>query len=401
MTEKLFYRDAFISEFDARVLSCTESGKGYFETVLDRTAFYPEGGGQNGDTGWLLPDGAEGEKIRVFDTHEKDGLIRHYTKQPVAEGVSVHGILDFERRFGLMQNHSGEHIVSGLVNSRFGFNNVGFHMGADAVTIDFDGELTMDDLRSIEEAANEIVWRDLEVRIHVYDEHDCEGLSYRSKKELHGSVRLVTFPDADVCACCGTHVKRTGQIGLIRIISAERFRQGVRVQMLCGRDAYRYDTAMVEQNHLVSVALSAKPALTGEAVARLKETAAADAYRVMETEKKLFEMKAAALSGRGNVMLIEEDLSPDSVRRLTDAVMKTCKGIACVFSLCDDGARYALGQENGDLREMNKKLNLELAGRGGGKPFFVQGSCKAGKEQIIRWARENGLDLSGGAPTEI
>ncbi len=392
MTEKIYYQDAFIREFDAAVISCTANPKGYYETVLDRTAFYPEGGGQNGDTGWLVPEGNESERIEVFDTHEKDGLIRHYTKKPLPEGISVHGVLDFDRRFALMQNHSGEHIVSGLVNSRFGYNNVGFHMGADAVTIDFDGELTMEDLRCIEEAANEIVWKDLETGIHVYDERECENLSYRSKKELHGEVRLVTFPEADVCACCGTHVKRTGQIGLIRIISAERFRGGVRVQMLCGRDAYRYDTAMVEQNHLVSVALSAKPALTGEAVTRLKETAAADAFRVMETEKKLFEMKAGALSGCGNVLLIEEELSPDSLRRLTDAVMKTCGGIACVFSLTQDGARYAIGQENGDLRELNKKLNLELEGRGGGKPFFVQGSCRSGKEQIIRWAQENGFE---------
>ena len=388
MTEKLFYQDAFISEFEASVISCSDNGKGRFEIVLDRTAFYPEGGGQSGDQGTLKA----GEKtVIITDTHEKDGKIIHYADAPLADGTAVKGRIDFEKRFRRMQNHSGEHIVSGLVNSRFGYNNVGFHMGKDAVTIDFDGELSMEDLREIELQANEVVWADKEVIIRSYDEDACAGMSYRSKKELHGQVRLVTIPGADVCACCGTHVRRTGQIGLIRIISAERFRGGVRVEMLCGKDAFLFDTAMIEQNHQVSVALSAKPYLTGEAVRRIKETASADAFRLMETEKKLFLLQAQSLSGSGNVILIEEGLSSDSVRRLTDAVMKTCKGIACVFSTDGENARYAVGQENGDLRELNRRLNQELDGRGGGKPFFVQGSCRAGKERIIDWAEENGF----------
>ena len=390
MTQRLYYEDAYLQEFDAVVTACTEAGKGLYAIELDRTAFYPEGGGQAGDTGTItLPGNAI---VRVTDTIEKEERILHLTDTPLTAGTDVKGRIDFEKRFGRMQNHSGEHIVSGLVNSRYGYNNVGFHMGSDTVTIDFDGELTMDQLREIEAKANEAVWENKEVEINVYDEKDCADLTYRSKKELHGRVRIVTFPGYDVCACCGTHVKRTGEIGLIRIISVEKFRGGVRVEMLCGRDAFRYDTMMAEQNHLVSVALSAKPSLTGEAVSRLKETAAQDAFRVLELEKKIFKMRAEMLSGAGNVLIFEENASPDSLRRLADAVMESCGGIACVFSPDGENARYAMGQVNGDLKELTRQMNESLDGRGGGKPFFVQGSCHADRDGILAWAKKSGVD---------
>ena len=391
MTQRLYYEDAYLQEFDAVVTSCEENGKGAFEIELDRSAFYPEGGGQSGDEGSLVPAGSD-LKIQVADTQEKDGRILHIADQPLDPGTVIKGRIDFEKRFGRMQNHSGEHIVSGLVNSRYGYNNVGFHMGSDVVTIDFDGELTMEELRQIETKANEAVWENKEVEIRVYDEKDCADLTYRSKKELHGEVRIVTFPGFDVCACCGTHVKRTGEIGLIRIISVERFRGGVRVEMLCGKDAFEYDTLMVEQNHRMSVALSAKPSLTGEAVSRLKENASRDAFRLLEMEKKMCAMRAEMLRDAGNVLIIEEEASPDSLRRLADAVMSTCGGIACVFCPEGDNARYAMGQTDGNLKELTRQMNESLDGRGGGKPFFVQGSCHAGRDKILSWAKESGLN---------
>ena len=391
MTQRLYYEDAYLQEIDAVVTACSENGKGAFEIELDRTAFYPEGGGQSGDEGSLTAAGS-GVNVRISDTQEKDGRILHIAGQPIEAGTAVKGRIDFEKRFRRMQNHSGEHIVSGLVNSRFGYNNVGFHMGSDAVTIDFDGELTMEELRQIEAKANEAVWENKEVVINVYDEKDCASLTYRSKKELHGEVRIVTFPGYDVCACCGTHVKRTGEIGLIRIISVERFRGGVRVEMLCGKDAFEYDTMMVEQNHLVSVALSAKPSLTGEAVGRLKENASSDAFRVLEMEKKICVMRSEMLKDAGNVLIFEEGASPDSIRRLADAVMGTCGGIACVFCPEGDNARYAMGQTDGNLKELTRQMNESLDGRGGGKPFFVQGSCHASRDKILSWAKESGLN---------
>ena len=391
MTKRLYYEDAYQQEFDAVVIACAGNGKGLYEIELDQSAFYPEGGGQGGDSGTLIPDDSD-LKILVTDTQEKDGRIFHIADQPLEPGTVIKGRIDFQKRFGRMQNHSGEHIVSGLVNSRYGYNNVGFHMGSDAVTIDFDGELSMEQLREIEAKANEAVWENKEVQISVYDEKDCAGMTYRSKKELHGEVRIVTFPGYDVCACCGTHVKHTGEIGLIRIISVERFRGGVRVEMLCGKEAFEYDTMMVEQNHQVSVALSAKPSLTGEAVCRLKENASTDAFRVLEMEKEINALRAKMLKDEGNVLILEEGKTPDSLRRLADAVMSTCGGIACVFCIEGENARYAMGQADGDLKELTRQMNESLDGRGGGKPFFVQGSCHASRDKILTWAKESGLN---------
>ncbi|MCR5161234.1 MAG: alanyl-tRNA editing protein [Lachnospiraceae bacterium] len=384
MTQKIFYEDAYCREFDAVVVSCTEH-KGRYEIILDRTAFYPEGGGQSGDTGTLrfpTDEGGQGS-AEIFDTHETPEGIAHYSKTPVEAGTRVQGTIDWDRRFDLMQNHTGEHIVSGLIHEAYGYENVGFHMGSDMITIDLSGELTAQQLREIEAKANETVWRNVPVGIRVYDEESVKALTYRSKKELHGEVRIVTVPGADVCACCGTHVRTTGEIGLIKLISCEKFRGGVRVEMLCGRKALEYMNEVWEQNHRISVALSARPLATAEAVDRMKSAAAQDSMRMADMERRQNELEAAQLAGAGNCVLFRENLGADNVRRLAVSVMESCKGICAVFS-GDDGSgyKYAAGLENGDIRSLVKEMNTELNGRGGGKPFFAQGSVTCTRNDI-------------------
>ena len=389
MTERIFDRDAYCRIFSATVLACREE-KEHYAVLLDRTAFYPEGGGQSGDTGVLryeqtaareLP--AAQRLIRVFDTQENEERIWHLTDSPVEVGSRVEGEIDWEERFDRMQNHTGEHIVSGLIHAAFGYQNVGFHMGSDSITIDLSGELTMDQLRLIERKANEVVWHNTELIIDRCSEEEAAGREFRSKKELHGIVRIVTIPGADVCACCGTHVRRTGEVGLIRIISCEKFRNGVRVEMLCGKRAYLYDTAVVEQNHEVSVALSAKTLETAHAVRRTKANLEEAVFKTIGLEQKLFAMTARELSGKGNVVLCIGPMTPDNVRKLAVAVMETCEGICAVFAGNDEeGYKYALGQTGGELRAFVKEMNEALSGRGGGKPFFAQGSVSAGMEMI-------------------
>ena len=382
MTERLYYQDTYCREFEAQVVSCTE-GKNRFEVVLDRTAFYPEGGGQPGDTGCLVFNGTE---INVFDTHEKNGEVVHYTDRQVQAGAKVSGKIDWQHRFDLMQNHSGEHIVSGLIHERFGYQNVGFHMGKDMITIDFDGDFSVQDMKEIELRANETVWADVPVQIQNCTEEEVSAMEFRSKKELHGTIRIVTFPGADVCACCGTHVKRTGEIGLIRLISLQKFRNGVRMEMLCGRKALLYTEQICEQNRLISVALSAKPVQTAEAVERLKALSAETAYRLAGLEEKVFNERAKILTGAGDVLLFEENLSPEGVRKLAAAVMETCGG-RCVVCSGEDGAgyKYAIGQKDGDLRQTVKQFNAACSGRGGGKPFFAQGSVNAARTEIEKF----------------
>ena len=229
-TKKLYYDDPFLREFSAQVLSCEEV-KGGFSVVLDATAFYPEGGGQPADRGTL-------GMIRVLDVHEKDGVITHLCDGGFEPGETVKGAIDWARRFDHMQQHSGEHICSGLICERFGCDNVGFHMGADIVTIDFNAEIGWEELMEIEARANRYIYEDHAIDIQFHRGAELEAIDYRSKKPLEGDVRIVSFPGADCCACCGTHVSRSGQVGIVKFLSCQKFREGVRIELLCGERAY-------------------------------------------------------------------------------------------------------------------------------------------------------------------
>lgn len=380
MTERLYYEDVYCEEFLATVTDCKEGKHGY-EITLNRSAFYPEGGGQPGDRGVLIT--MEQDLIVISDTHEKYGEVVHYADRPLEPGTAVAGRIDWAYRFDLMQNHSGEHIVSGLVHEKFGFENVGFHMSADRMTVDFSGEFSLEDMRLLELRANEVVWKNVPVDIRLYSEEEVKLLKYRSKKELNGQVRIVTFPGADVCACCGTHVSHSGEIGLIKLISLHKFRGGVRMEMVCGRKALEYVNDICTQNQQISVMLSAKPGETADAVAHLKETEEKTRFRMNQMEQEVFARKAENLKNAGDVLLFEEGLSPDSVRKLAVAVMEVCNGRCAVFSGDDEqGYKYGIGEQDGDLRAFIKEMNQTLHGRGGGKPFFAQGSVMAKKTEI-------------------
>ena len=374
-TEKLYYQDAYLRTFSAVVMDCQPASDGW-RVVLDRTAFYPEGGGQPGDTGAL-------NDVEVWDTHEKDGRVLHYTRQPLPVGERVTGQIHLARRFDHMQQHSGEHIVSGLIHARYGYDNVGFHLGADLVTIDLNGILDEAQLAELEAQANQAVWADTETQITWPDGPALAALDYRSKKELSGAVRIVTFPGSDVCACCGTHVRRTGEIGLIKLLTVQKFRSGVRVEMACGKRALDWLNTVAAQNHQTSVLLSAKADQTAGAVRRLYDEAQDLKARLAALQERVFADRAAQLSGAGDVLVFEDGLAADGVRRLCDAVLQTCGGRCAVFSGTDSqGYKYAVGRREGDLRPLVQALNAALHGRGGGKPSFAQGSVQADRAEI-------------------
>ena len=285
-----------------------------------------------------------------------------------------------------MQQHSGEHIVSGLVHEKYGYDNVGFHMRSDVITIDFSGVLTEEQLAGIEEETNRKIWENGEVEIFYPKKEELERLPYRSKKELTGKVRLVQFPGADLCACCGTHVMRAGEIGMVKLLTVEKFREGVRVTMISGRRVLDYLNMVNEQNHQISVKLSAKTEETAQAVERLHEENYRLKGQILHLTQELCDTEAKRFEGAGNVLIFHEGLEGDSVRKMADAVMETCAGCCAVFSRNEDGSyKYAMGEKNGDLRQFTKEMNQALNGRGGGKPFFVQGSVKAEEDEIRRF----------------
>ena len=376
MTEKLYYADSFLTEFTARALSCEKSKNGW-EVQLDRTAFYPEGGGQPSDHGTL--GGAA-----VSDVRERDGVIYHTCDRALEVGSQAAGTIDFQRRFDFMQQHSGEHIVSGILCGRFHCDNVGFHIGHELVTIDFNAVLTAEDVQEVELLANRYIWEDHPIRVSWPSQAELDALHYRSKKALSGAVRIVTWPEADCCACCGTHVRSSGQVGCVKLISCQKFREGVRIEMAAGGRALAYCNAIAQQNSQVSQLLSAKPTATAAAVERVQKELYTLRGRVTALEESDFARKAQLYAGAGDVLLVEGAMSAESIRKLCTAVQESAGGRCAVFAGGDGMYQYAVSQPDGDLRALAKEINAALNGRGGGKPGFIQGSVQAGAADIQR-----------------
>ncbi|MDY3282052.1 alanyl-tRNA editing protein [Dysosmobacter sp.] len=374
-TEKLYYRDAYLTEFTANVLSCEKTDKAW-QVVLDRTAFYPEGGGQPADHGTL-------GTARVTDVHEKEGVIVHTCAAPVEPGP-VTGRVDWARRFDHMQQHSGEHILSGILCADYRCDNVGFHMGADVVTIDYNTDISWQQALAAEAKANDVIWADRATEVTYPGREELERLQYRSKKELTGQVRIVTFPAADCCACCGTHVRRSGEVGLVKVLSVQKFREGVRMEILCGGRALHYLGAVYDQDRAVAQALSVKPEQTAAAVARLQSELQEAKFRAARLEEAHFADLAARYAGAGDVLLVQPPMSADSARRLADAVARSSGGLGAVFAGSDEEKyNYALVAADGrDISARVKAMNAALRGRGGGRNGFAQGSVAAAKAEI-------------------
>lgn len=375
--EKLFYKDPYLREFESVVVSCEKSKKGY-EVVLEETAFYPEGGGQPSDVGML-------NNVRVSDVHEREGRVVHTTDGPLTPGQTVHGEIDWRRRFDHMQNHSGEHVLSGLIHERFGYDNVGFHMGSDVVTIDFNGLIKEEELAQLEEAANEIVYRDVPLEIRFPDPEELGAMEYRSKKELKGQVRIVTVPGADVCACCGTHVRRTGEIGIIKTLGMIHYKGGVRISMLCGRRALELFTLRQRQVTAISNLLSAKPEQVAEAVERLHKECGEKEGRLGALYGRMLEQKAAEFPrSEARLSVFEPDLTPVQARQYCNLLVEGGKGSVVLVCSGEDreGYKYVVGSQKADMREESKRLNKLLNGRGGGTMPMAQGSFAGTREQI-------------------
>lgn len=378
----LFYQDQYRREFDAAVLSCSEDKKGY-AVILDQTVFYPEGGGQPADHGTL-------NDVHVLDVREKDDVIIHYTDRPLPEGSTVHGVIDWDRRFDFMQNHTGEHIVSGIIHQLFGYENVGFHMG-ETIQVDYSGFLSDEQIEEVERRSNEIIWTNQPVIITYPSEEERAEIPYRSKKELQGTVRIVTVQNADICACCGTHVRSAGEVGLIKIISHEKHKGGIRMELLCGKRAFAYVSMLQKENHEISVRLCVPPEQTSAGVARLDEA-------MQEKNRQLAEMTALFLQERADRLEITDPLidvlkgiDRNSMRRYADDLVKVrgC-GTAAILNQTGDGIfEYVIiTSRDIGLRKMAKELNGRLQGRGGGSDEMIQGTFAAPEEEIRRTLQE-------------
>ena len=378
MTEKLYYIDAYIKSFEARVISCLPHGDTY-DVVLDKTAFFPEEGGQYSDRGTL--GGAN-----VSDVKEYDGIIHHYVSSALAEDTIVVGIIDFDERYEKMQCHTAEHILSGLIHSLFGLDNVGFHLGAEDVTMDISAPLTRADLDKVELLANEVVFQNVAVDCIFPTPDESKSIEYRSKLDVYNNLRLVKIGDTDTCACCAPHVRSTGEIGVIKILDFAKLRGGIRIHITAGRRAVRYYSSIFESVGRISELLSVPKGDIFSATVKLLSDYTAlkaefSAYRIADMTAR-----ANALSeDEGNRVITFHDASVAEMIAFSNAASEKTQGILVLLSGEEGNYKYVISSKNVDLKKITSEINKSLLGRGGGKPNMIQGSFLATLEEIKKY----------------
>ncbi len=387
MTRKLYYEDSYIKEFDAVVVSCEVLDNGKYAIITDSTAFFPEGGGQPSDIG-VLGD------VNITYAYEDGDKVVHISDKAIEVGASIHGSIDFERRFRLMQNHSGEHILSGIVNRKHGYDNVGFHMGETDLTIDYNSFLSKEELREIEREANIAVCRNLKITATVPTPEELSKMSYRSKKELFGDIRIVEIEGYDRCACCAPHLNRTGEIGIIKVLDSIKYKGGVRVHFKCGLDALDDYNRKYDAVKEISNALSVKQDSVSEGFYKNEENYAECRAKLSALRTELLNLKAASVIPTDkNICLFETDLEGDYLRRFALSVSEKCKGVTAVFSGEDGNYNYVIISRNIDLRARSKEINTALSGRGGGSSEMIQGKAAttraAAEDFILNYGKRN------------
>lgn len=375
MTEKLYYKDAYIIEFTARVIS-SEKREDLYAVVLDRTAFFPEEGGQYADKGML-------GSAKVLDVREADGIIYHYTDAPVEVGEEVVGKIDFDERYEKMQCHTGEHILSGIIHELYGLDNVGFHLGADDVTMDVSAPLSREELDRVERLANEVIYKNVEVTSSFPTPEELSGMQYRSKLDLYENVRIVKIGEYDSCACCAPHVKYTGEIGVIKILDFAKLRGGIRIFISAGRRAVKTFDEYYKTLQSVSGLLSLPKSEIADGVnkligdlSELKNTYSA--YRVSVLERQA---EALEYSEGNRVILLDGASIPELIAYSNAARTKT-GGILVLLSGVEGDYKYVISSQSVNLREISAQINKSLLGRGGGRPEMIQGSFASKYDEI-------------------
>ncbi len=382
MTKRLYDTDSSIREFGCQIIYLEKKdGKLLIET--DETAFFPEGGGQTSDRGFI-------GDVYIYDVQEIDGRIFHFAEYSdeafaaLSEKKAFTGKIDWEKRFSDMQQHSGEHIFSGIVHTLYGFDNIGFHLGTEIVTLDFDGVLDSQQIYKVEELVNKAVAENIESKIMFPTKQELASIAYRSKKEIEGQVRLVEFPDVDICACCAPQVKRTGDIGVVEVVDFEKYKGGTRVSILCGDRAIKDIRHKLNENHKVSVLTCAKEKETAQAVERLKKEIDALDYEITGLKREIISLKMKAVEKADRIIIFDENLEGKMLQDFALGIMDRCGEFACCFCGSGETCRYCLVGDEAVIAPVGKALNEAFCGRGGGRGGIIQGSVKAADEGKIR-----------------
>ena len=399
MTEtiKLYDRDAYATEFEADIISCEPNmaDDKQLDIILNQTLFFPEEGGQSPDMGIL-------GGYRVVDVQIKNGVITHTVdtsagdccevekEAELAAGVHVQGKLDWQHRFYNMQQHSGEHIFSGIVHSRFGFENVGFHLSDSVVTMDFSGVISPEDIAEVEHEVNVAISKNIPIEVTYPSRDELAQLEYRSKIEIEGQVRIVTVPGYDVCACCAPHVKRTGEIGMLKVMNYQNYKGGVRVSILCGfraLEAFRQKCDIISE--LMGIFTTNQEAIVDNVI-KLKAVNQSLKSELGTAKSALLDYKVAELpTDTDNAVLFEGGIDTNTARNCVNALVEKYSGFSAFFMGNDEeGYSFIIGSKNADCNTVAAALRNKLGARGGGKPVMVQGSVKAAKSEIEEVLKE-------------
>ncbi len=374
MTEKLYDNDSHLKEFTATVIESYEKADGYF-TILDKTAFFPEGGGQPSDIGYL-------NDVRVYDVREKDGIIYHYTTKQLEKGTKVSGKIDFERRFDFMQQHTGEHIVSGIVNSIYGYNNVGFHLNETEMTMDFDGMLTRENLMEIETLANEVIYRN--AKISCYYPENLRDLEYRSKLDLQSGVRIVEIENCDRCACCAPHVNYASEVGIIKILDFTKNKGGIRIWAVCGKRALKDYNNRYLNDLEISALLCSPQNEIAVAVKKQLENIENLKYQIGGLKRRIIDNFSKTYKPDSEISAVFQDsLDIKELQYLADSLCKEYGGIRAVLSGSDSEYSFAVCGESERLDTWFKEFKAKLTVRGGGRNGMVQGTVLNTKDEIL------------------
>lgn len=401
MTEKLYYNDSMMNTFIGKVLSCEPVDLGY-EVTLDKTAFFPTGGGQLADTGYFYPsnieesameieniedDSISSQKIKVLDVYENEENIIHLVEKPLELGTKVKGIIDWEDRFYKMQHHTGEHIVSGIICSTYDFDNVGFHLGNDVVTMDFNGVLTKDEITNVERWANDIVTSNREIVVDYPSKKELETMEYRSKIEIEGQVRIVSVPNCDTCACCAPHVPTTGMVGTIKVLDAYKHRGGMRLHLACGKKALEDYQKKSEQTKTISQILSVKELETGKAVQKLNQEQQNLRFQIQRLKEQLIRTKVQEISStikeKEFLQYYLEDFGIHEGKELVNQLLeKGLEEVVVYTKVNEEGYQFVAGTLLGDVRYISNVLRTDFSAKGGGNAKMVQGNVVGDLESI-------------------
>jgi len=380
-TKKIFYEDQYVADFHSFVTLCEPADGGMYKIALEATAYYPLGGGQPADVGYIYPDEEGSSVINIVDVREDCGVVLHLADAPVPVGTQVSAHIDWNHRFSLMQQHTGEHIVSGLALKQYGYENIGFHMGDWFTTMDLSGEIDPEGLQEIERLANKAVYENVPVSSRNLSTDELDKMQYRSKKLLAGDVRIITVEGYDSCACCGLHCALTGEIGIIKLVHSHKYKSGMRLYMLCGLRAVNDYYIKNNDIYTLSRLFSAKPEEAVEAAKQCYEENIELRKQITACRFEMLKIKADGVPAGNFIHMFEDGLSPDELRRLCVLLCEKA-WVSIIFSSVNDVYRYALGCRGADARTYAEHMNSMLNGRGGGQKNLAQGTLNTTRKEI-------------------